>query len=194
MKLALFDFDGTITTQDSLEGFIQFGVGKRAYYTGLCRLAPMLLKYKLKLLANDVAKSQLLSYFFKGWSEEKFQTLANAYSTSEIDKIVRPNAIKKINWHKNEGHKVVLVTASMESWLKVWCEQQQVELLATRLEVIEGKITGKFLSKNCYGQEKVNRIKQAYNLTEYDTIFAYGDSSGDKEMLALANKPHYKYF
>ena len=55
-------------------------------------------------------------------------------------------------------------------------------------------ITGNFITKNCYGQEKVNRIKESYDLSKYDLIYAYGDSRGDKEMLELANNSFYKPF
>ena len=67
-------------------------------------------------------------------------------------------------------------------------------LLATELEITEGKITGKLRGKNCHGEEKVARIKAAYDLSKFENIFCYGDSEGDKPMLALATQAHYKPF
>lgn len=194
MWLSLFDFDGTITSKDSLADFIQYMVGKHAYYRGLMLLSPMLTAYKLKLISNHVAKETLISYFFKGWDRTQFQNMSDRYSIEKIDKIVRPNAIKRIRWHQKEGHKVVIVSASIECWLRKWSEKQNVELIATRLEMKNGKLTGKFATNNCYGIEKVNRIKEQYNLSEYSVIYAYGDSLGDKEMLSIATKRYYNYF
>ena len=194
MKLALFDFDGTITTKDSLVDFIQYAVGKPQYYFSLCQLSPLLIAYKLKIIPNDIAKERLLAYFFKGWDHSVFQKISDQYSITYIDKIVRLQAMEKIKWHQKEGHEVVIVSASMECWLQKWCEKYNVALISTKLEVIDKKITGKFSTKNCYGAEKVSRIKEQYNLSMYEVIFAYGDSAGDNEMLSIATKKYYKYF
>lgn len=193
-KIAFFDFDGTITTDDSLLKFIRFVVGDRRFLLGLVVLSPMLVLYKLKLIPNYKAKQKMLSYFFKVSSEEYFRKVANEYSLNHIEKILRPKAIEKINWHKNQGHKVVVVSASIECWLRPWCEKNNLELIATKLEIKDDIVTGKLLSKNCYGIEKVNRIKELYNLEKYDYIYAYGDSSGDKQMLEISHEKFYKPF
>ncbi len=192
--LVLFDFDGTITTSDSMIKFIRFVVGDFKFYTGMLKLSPMLLKYKLKLMPNYEAKEQMLYHFFKDINEHDFKKLAKEYSLNHIDKIVRPNALKKIKWHQQQGHTITLVSASMESWLKPWCDKYNIGLLSTKLEFKNNYLSGKFATKNCYGIEKVNRIKEQYNINDYEQIYAYGDSRGDKEMLELADKQHYRHF
>lgn len=79
---------------------------------------------------------------------------------TQIKKNLRKEAIKKINFHKKCGHTIVVISASMESWLKKWCDQQSVDLIATKLEIKNSKLTGKFLTKNCHGKEKVLRLKK----------------------------------
>ncbi len=192
--ISLFDFDGTITKDDSLIKFILFAAGNVKFIFGIALLSPMLVAYKLKFIPNYKAKQYMLSYFFKGMSEEKFMRIANEYSLNHIDTILRPKAMEKIVWHKEQGHKIVVVSASMECWLKPWCDKNELELIATKLEITNNKLTGKFASKNCYGPEKVNRIREIYNLKDYERIYAYGDSKGDMEMLGIADKKHYKYF
>ena len=192
--ISLFDFDGTITKDDSLIKFILFAAGNVKFVFGIALLSPMLVAYKLKFIPNYKAKQYMLSYFFKGMSEEKFMRIANEYSLNHIDTILRPKAMEKIAWHKEQGHKIVVVSASMECWLKPWCDKNELELIATKLEITNNKLTGKFASKNCYGPEKVNRIREIYNLKDYERIYAYGDSKGDMEMLGIADKKHYKYF
>lgn len=193
-KIAFFDFDGTITTDDSLLKFIRFVVGDRRFLLGLVVLSPMLVLYKLKLIPNYKAKQYMLSWFFKGMSKDAFLKVANEYSLVHIDKIVRQKAIEKINWHKNQGHKVVVVSASIECWLRPWCEKNGLELIATKLEIKDDIVTGKLLSKNCYGIEKVNRIKELYDLENFDYIYAYGDSDGDKQILEISHEKFYKPF
>ena len=109
-------------------------------------------------------------------------------------KIIKPKALKRIRWHQNNGHTVVIVSASIESWLKTWCQKNSLKLIATKIEHKGNKITGKLDGKNCYGPEKVTRIKESYNLKEFTNIYSYGDSSGDFEMLKIADKKFYRQF
>lgn len=194
MNIAFFDFDGTITKKDTLLEFIKYSVGSKNYFLGIFANLPMLLRFKLKLLANDEAKQRLLTYFFGNWSEDKFKTTAYNYSKNEIDKIVKKSAIEKIDWHKKNGDKVVVVSASLESWLKPWCEKNNLDLICTKMRFDEGRVSGRFLGKNCHGQEKADKIKESFDLKKYDKIYAYGDSSGDKQMLALSTHPHFRVF
>jgi phosphatidylglycerophosphatase C len=192
--IALFDFDGTITKKDSLVDFIQFVIGKPKYFISILYLSPMLVSYKLKLISNHLAKEKLVTYFFKGWNEDYFQKLADQYSSERLDKIICVQALEKIKWHQQSGHEIVVVSASMENWIKKWCTINNLELISTRLEIINSKLSGKFATRNCFGIEKVKRIKEKYDLEEYDLIYAYGDSIGDKQMLELANKSYYRCF
>ena len=192
--LVLCDFDGTITTDDSLIKFIRLVVGDFRFIIGLFFLSPVLFLYKIKLIPNYKAKEIMLSCFFKNYKEEEFIAIAKQYSLNHIDKILRPKAIEKLNWHKEENHKIVIVSASLDYWLRPWCEKNGYELIATKLEIINNKVTGKLASKNCFGEEKVKRINDRYKLSDYDYIYGYGDSRGDKEMLEITDKFLYKPF
>ena len=194
MDIAFFDFDGTVTTKDSMVDFIQYAIGKRKYYLGLIFLSKTLIAYKLKLISNHIAKERLISHYFKDWDTSKFKTIANQYSLEKIDTITRDSAIKKIKWHQQNKHKVVIVSASIDVWLEAWCKKNDITLIATQLKIKNNKLTGEFDSKNCYGIEKVSRIKEVFDLNLYKRIYVYGDSSGDKEMLAIASERFYKLF
>jgi len=192
--ITFFDFDGTITTDDSFIKFIRFVVGDTKTLWGMIYLSPMLIAYKLKFIPNYKAKQMMFSYFFKGMDEKQFLKVAKEYSLKHIDTILRQQAIEKITWHKEQGHKIVVVSASIECWLKPWCDKHGLELIATKIEMSNGIVTGRLLSKNCYGIEKVNRVQEQYNLSDYDYIYAYGDSRGDRELLGLADEHFYKPF
>ncbi len=194
MSLALFDFDGTITTRDSLPDFIQYAVGKPAYYLGLIALGPVLLLYLLGIISNHFAKEKLLAWHFKGWNLERFQQISEQYSLHKIDTMLRSEAIEKLQWHQQRGDRVIVVSASMESWLKPWCDARGLELLATRLAVSNNLLTGKFETANCHGEEKIRRVRLMVDLESFDAIYAYGDSSGDSAMLAVANHAFYRKF
>ena len=194
--IAFFDFDGTITKQDSFIDFIKYYYGLHRIILGFIYLAPILLFYKLKIVANYLAKEKTLKYFFGNVSENEFKKKAKEYSLKKITSILRSTASKKINWHRQNKHQIVVVSASIEDWLKPYCQQNNFDLIASKLEIKENKITGKLLGKNCYAMEKVKRIQEKYNLVEYQEIYVYGDSKGDLPMLKLAskNKNFYRCF
>lgn len=194
MVLAIFDFDGTISCRDSFRHFLQYAVGRPVYYRGLVLLSPTLIAYALGLLSNHVAKQKVFAHFFRGCTTEDFAALAEKYSFSEIRKIVRPAALVKIEWHQKQGHKVVVVSAAITSWLNYWCTAQGVDLVATEVEEEDQVLTGKFRTPNCYGSEKVNRLKGQYDFSGIDYVYAYGDSRGDREILELADEKYYRCF
>lgn len=192
--LALFDFDGTVSTKDSLIEFTKYAVGTTSFFLGMARLSPMLIQYKLKLIRNDIAKQKMLTYFFGDWDESRFKEIAKQYAEQEIDKMVRPKALERIKWHQQQNHEISLVSASIEDWLRAWCDKQGIKIIATQLEYKQGKVTGRFATPNCYGPEKAVRVKAAYQLEHYGEIYAYGDTSGDKQLLEISTKPHYRFF
>ena len=194
MNLALFDFDGTITTDDSLLKFIRYAVGDLKAFWGMVLLSPTLVAYKLKFIPNYKAKERMFSYFFKGMSEKDFQEITRSFSLNKIDTFLNPKAMEKVLWHKNQGHTVVVVSASIENWLKPWCDKNNLALIGTKIKIEDSKVAGTFLSKNCYGIEKVNRIKEVYDTKDFSYIYAYGDSKGDKELLDLADSKNYRVF
>lgn len=194
MNLVCFDFDGTITYDDSLLGFIAYVVGFKKFFKGVLKLSPILVGYKLKIISNNFARRALLTHFFKGMSEDKFARISYKYSATHIDDILIPKAMQKIKQYKENGDKIVIVSASLEDWLKPWCDKMDLGLLATKIERKNGVITGEILGKNCYAKEKVRRIKETFDLSKFDKIIAYGDSRGDKEMIEFADEGYYKFF
>ena len=194
MNLVLFDFDGTITRDDSLLEFVAYVVGFKKFFRGILVLSPILAAYKLGLASNNFTRRKLLDYFFAGMSADKFDKICKKYSTTHIEDILKQSAMDKIASYKAAGDKIVIVTASLEDWLRPWCEAQGLDLLGTKIRRKGGIITGEIEGQNCYGAQKVARVRAAYDVQAFDRIIAYGDSRGDREMLEFADEAHYKAF
>lgn len=192
--LALFDFDGTITTTDSYAQLLRFIVGDLRFAGGVTLLGPLLLGFKLGILPNYLVKPMVTKWFLNGFEREKFNELAQSFVKERLNRLVRPAAMKKILWHLQQQHRVIVVSASFEDYLQFWCQQHRLELIGTRLEWVDDRITGRFATRNCYGPEKVIRIREYLNLDDYDEVYAYGDSRGDREMLEIAQHKGYRVF
>lgn len=192
--LVLFDFDGTITKRDSLKDFLIFYHGWAKVLLGLIVLSPILTLFIARIISNHSAKQILLRYFFGMEPLAVFNAKCHDFAIQHIPKIIRAEAFKAINQHLSNQETVVVVSASPENWVKPWCDIMGLLCIATRLEVKNNKVTGNYSGNNCYGQEKVRRIKERFNLSDFESIIAYGDSRGDQEMLELADYKNYKPF
>jgi HAD superfamily hydrolase (TIGR01490 family) len=193
-EIAFFDFDGTITKRDTLLEFIKFSKGIFGFYFGLLVNLPFLIAFKLGFISNQSAKEKVLRFFFHNTPIAIFQERCANFSKNVLPKLIRPKALEEIQRLKQKNTIVVVVSASPENWIEDWAKKLQLEVIGSRLEIREGKLTGKILGKNCHGDEKVNRISEVYNLSNYYIVAAYGDSRGDKPMLQLAEKAYYKPF
>jgi len=193
-SIAFFDFDGTITTRDTLLEVIKYFKGRRSFYTGFFLNSPFLVAYKLNLIGNQQAKERILSYFFGGMTTQDFQQRCDEFAENKIPSLLRQGAVEEMERLRQAGTEIVIVSASAGNWIKKWAVKNGLSLIATKLEMKEDQLTGRIEGKNCYGQEKVRRIKEEYDLSGYEEILCYGDSGGDRPMLALATQGFYKPF
>lgn len=193
-RIAFFDFDGTITTKDTMLEFIRFKSGAFMFYIGFILYSPWLVAYKLRIISNQRAKEMILRFFFGKMTLEEFDRHCAAFNEQIIPSLIRNKALSEIKLLKEKGVEIVVVSASPENWVRRWCQSEGIHCLATRLHSDNGKLSGRIAGNNCHGHEKVARIRQAYNLDEFEEIFCYGDTNGDKPLLALATIAFYKPF
>ena len=193
-RLVLFDFDGTLTTKDTLMVFIRYYAGLPKMILGFLVLSPVLIAYKLRLMNNQTAKELVMKFFFGKSLHAEFQESCDAFARTIIPGLIREKALETIHHYKEDNAEIAVVSASPENWVAPWCKEQSIVCLSTRMQIADSRITGMIDGNNCYGSEKVRRIKEVFDLSAYDEIIAYGDTSGDREMLAVAHHGNYKPF
>lgn len=193
-SIAFFDFDGTITSKDTLFEILKFTKGRFAFYTGFFILSPVLVAHKLKLVSSHKTKEIVLTYFLKGMDATLFDSLCRKFADTRLPDLLRSSALHEIRRHLKNKTKVVIVSASAENWILPWSKQFKIECIATKLETENGKLTGKIEGRNCNGEEKVISIQKKFNLTDYSKIYGYGDSGGDQQMLSISTESFYKPF
>ena len=195
-KIYAFDFDGTLTTKDTLLEFIRFAKGSGQMFHGFLLFSPLLILMKLHLFPNWKVKQKIFSYFFKGMKIDDFNALCTRFAERNKH-LLRPAGIEKVRQAIDEEHNTVLIiSASIDNWVRPFFDEidKKIQVLGTQIETKEGRLTGQFTSKNCYGEEKVNRLTALYPHREAYYLIAFGDSRGDKELLAFADKGFYKPF
>lgn len=192
--LVLFDFDGTITSRDTLFAFAKFVSGRFQFLFGLIILLPVLIGHRLGIVSAQRAKEAFLTYYFEGFDLKGFNERCVQFASGILNKYIRPEALDSIQSYSANGAKMVIISASPENWIIPWAHRYNIEVISTRLDVQGGKLTGKLKGKNCNYEEKAVRIQQKIDLSKYSKIIAYGDSDGDKAMFALASKTYFKPF
>jgi phosphatidylglycerophosphatase C len=192
--VAAFDFDGTLTRRDTMFPFLLFVVGWRTFIRHLIVLAPTLVGYGLGLIRNDIAKECVFIRFLSGMSLDVLEDKAKKFAVQKLPTLLRTEAMQRLAWHKQQGHRCIVISASLEIYLQPWANQIGFDdVLATQLKMQHGeKITGKLLASNCFGIEKVRRLEKLLGNRDSYTLYAYGDSRGDKELLAYADYPYYR--
>lgn len=203
-----FDFDGTLTTRDTFLAFIRHAKGTAAFVWGMFCHAPWLVMMKLGLYPNWKAKQRVFAHFFKGMSLDDFNQ-ACWFFAYDKRRLIRPQGLDAIRRAQADGARVLVVSASVENWVERCLEAALATAprqsdapadvappvtLCTKVEVKDGHLTGRLLGKNCYGPEKVARIKALLPNREEYQLIAFGDSRGDKELLEYADERHFKPF
>jgi phosphatidylglycerophosphatase C len=180
--VAAFDFDGTLTQRDSLLPFLWQAVGWNGFACHAFLLAPTLARYGLGMIPNDVAKQRVLRQFFAGINIATLREKATQFAVHELPRLIRPATARRFDWHKQQGHRCIVVSASLELYVRPWALKMGFDdVLASRLETrADGSVTGNLLGKNCYGIEKVRRLEELLGARSGYTLYAYGDSRGDK--------------
>lgn len=181
MTYAFFDFDGTITTGDSFMPFLRHQLGPGKFALKMLQLSPVLAAYGLKLMANQRAKEKVLEATVKGKMEMEILRAAEEFFPQLK---LLPAGLAKLKEEQAAGRRCVLVSASPELFLRTWADKlgfQQV--IATRLEIANGLLTGKLVGANCYGPEKVRRIEEELGAGAWADSCGYGDSRADLPML-----------
>lgn len=188
--IAAFDFDGTLTTKESLIQFIKF-THKTTFPLKLLHSLPTLLKSSIGLASRQEAKESILTSLYKNIPRTELEALGQNFADNTIDSFLNPPLIEKLHWHQQQGHICVLVSANIEVYLKPWAKRHNLQhVLCSELATSpEGLITGKLSKPNCWGPEKARQLLLLISSQNYQPsqIYAYGDSRGDRELLQLAN-------
>lgn len=192
MNLALFDFDGTITTRDTYTKFVFSSTKSVRLVIGIFLLFPAIILHKAGLLSASKIRPLISRVAFMGIPEKQLDASAERFVSKYLPSVLRGGMLQKIAEHKENGDHVVIVSASISPYLKIWCKRHEVDLICSELEVRNGRLTGAYLNGDCSSERKVARIKERIDLSLYSKIFAYGDSEEDYPMLNLAHTSFYR--
>jgi phosphatidylglycerophosphatase C len=190
--VAAFDVDGTLTTRDCVVPFLRL-VGGTGRLTGGLALAAGRVVPALARRDRDALKAESARVVFTGRAEHDVEAAGASFAARIEQAWLRRDTLTRMHWHRIAGHRVVLVSASFGAYLRPLGRRLVTDgVLATELEIDDtGRCTGALLGGNCRGVEKVTRLHawldEHHGGRSAVELWAYGDSSGDRHLLADAD-------
>jgi phosphatidylglycerophosphatase C len=189
--VAAFDFDKTLSTRDNVLPFLCTAAGKRRVIWAIVRAYPRLFQAWLDEKQRDGAKAALVRGTLTGYDAARLDEVATRFAADVVARHMRTDVVNRIEWHRQQGHQLVIVSASLTVYLEPIAARLGGfdAVLATDLEVgDDGLLTGELIGPNVRGAEKVRRL-DAWLGNRPAFVWAYGDSSGDRELFARADQP-----
>jgi phosphatidylglycerophosphatase C len=188
--VAAFDVDGTLTTGDCVTPFLRRAAGRRLWTT--------LLRHPLALAAAAARRDrdrlkELACSALRGSESTEIEHLGEVFAREVGAGRLRDDTVARLRRHRELGHTVILASASLDPYLVPLGRSLGVDaVVCTVLERgRDGRLTGRLVGANCRGAEKARRVRgwlREHDLADAE-LWAYGDSSGDDELLALADRP-----
>ncbi len=192
MNLALFDFDGTITTREVLPAFVYSAVPPARLRIGKLLLAPWVAGYKLGWVSGISIREKIARAGFRGMREADYLAAGERFAREALPLVLRPEAMARIAWHKAQGDTIVVVSGGFDVYLSHWCRAHGLELICSKLEVADGALTGRYEGAQCVRDEKARRVRERYALGDFDVVYAYGDTPEDFALLEIADHRWYR--
>lgn len=191
--VAAFDVDGTLTTRDCVVPYLVLVRGRSGLVADLGRASPGLVGPLLRRDRSSL-RAVVTQRSLGGRPIDELTRIGEGFAERVASERLRPDTVARVRWHLDQGHEVVLVSASYELYLHRLAELLGVRAaLGTRIAALDGVATGALDGPNCRGPEKVVRLHRWLADHHGDRsqveLWAYGDSAGDAELLADADHP-----
>ncbi len=186
-RVAAFDFDGTLARRDTLLGFLVEATSLHRVAGALAAQAPAYLR---RTATRDELKERVISRLLRHQERARVEALGADYAVGLVH-LLRPEMSERVRWHRSQGHELVIVSASMRFYLDPLAETLGFDhVIAVDLETgPDGRLTGALAGPNVRGPEKARRLRAWLGDERPAELWAYGDSSGDDELLAMADHP-----
>ena len=195
IEIVVFDFDGTITTDDTYRLFLRYYAGNLKWAYKILLLLPIFIGYGLKVVDRNKAKIYVTRRFFKNAPVSELQAKAAQFAQDVIPKLIRPQAQARLDEKKINPESLYICSASIAPYLRAWGASQGIKnILATELEISGDRYTGEIKGWNIWGEGKMRRILAEFAPHPVCIIEAYGDSRGDREMLHAAEASYFRPF
>jgi phosphatidylglycerophosphatase C len=192
--VAAFDFDGTLTIRDCVVPFLDRVAGRVGLVAGILK-QPLALAGAVVHRDRDRMKAVAVRAAFTGREADAVSAIGTEFAATVAGSWLRADTTARLAWHRQQGHHIVLVSASLGAYLHAVGKILGVDAVLCTEAIVgpDGRYTGEMAGGNCRGPEKIRRLESwmgEIRISEAE-VWAYGDSRGDRELLAAARHPFF---
>jgi HAD superfamily hydrolase (TIGR01490 family) len=189
--IAIFDLDGTITRRDTYLAYLCYVLRRRALRALNCFGLPFaVIRFKLGQIKSDEIKCAFLKAIMSNCTRSEAQEFTAAFVACRFVKMIKPMALERIDWHRKQGHELVLATASLDVYAEAIGRSLGFEhTVATRAAWRDEKLTGQLDGENLKGEAKLAAVRRLLGdlNREGARIVAYSDDQSDLPLLRFAD-------
>lgn len=194
-RVAAFDFDGTLSDRDTLVPFLARVAGRRRFAAVSAKLGLLGAGRRIPLSDRDRMKELMIRDLLGGMEEARLRELGEIYARDVLISRMNPAALERLHEHRRENHEVVFVSASLVYYLDPIARSLEVDaVIAVEPTSVNGILDGSLTHPNVRAEQKALRLAEWLEHTRTDDsdvqrvdLWAYGNSSGDHELLAMAD-------
>jgi len=187
---AIFDLDYTLTQRGTWGRFVWQSVKSRPqlWLPLLISTLTFQLQYKLGKRPRGAVKKTMMKWSLQRHDKSTLKKMAEAFAEKEVQFGLRPGGIAALNYHKQQGHHVIIASAAVDLIVAPIAERLNIDdFVSTELSwTRSGQLLSDFASPNCYGEAKLIRVKEQLSKISkhksYKAIF-YSDSKADLPVL-----------
>ena len=185
-KIIFTDLDGTLTLKDTYTKFVLQNLRVGVVVKNLYKLGSMVVKHQLKIYNDDDVKMNTFKMFFEGYDREA--TLDGFAQSIPWNRKV----LELIEAKRQEGYKVIIVTASPDIYVKYVCDYLGYDGFISTKTMESGRyLCGAFDGRVCNFEEKPKRILEFLDGIKPEHTISYGNSSGDFAMLEFCDESYF---
>jgi phosphatidylglycerophosphatase C len=187
--VAVFDFDGTLSTGTSGLRFFRQLLGSAGVAWMVVRHLPSAVAYGLRY-RHEECLDRFNHYVFRGRRADEVIRVAGDFARHAMPRELLPAGMARLRAHQARGDRCVIVSRAYAWCLEPWARTVGVtEVIGTRLEVgPDGRLTGRMLEPSCDGEHKRARLLALLGARDRWEVHVYGDSAGDHAMFDEADR------
>jgi HAD superfamily hydrolase (TIGR01490 family) len=197
LKLFAFDFDKTVTTSDTILPLCRFLSKRFNSSSSFFYIQLLFAGYRLKFISSKKFKEMIIKYLLENKSLAEVESAILEFYKSNYKELFNHLIVELILEQKKAGDRIIVVTSNLDLFVRPVKKLLPIdEVFGTKVRVSDASVSGSIEGENCSGLVKAKVVKEFSEKFKFDKIVAYGDSSGDFDILKLADESYiaeYKF-
>ncbi len=198
MRVAIFDFDGTLYKKETFNLLMNYFKEHPVYGSRYKRfyrsILPPYIGYKMRLVKESNMKKQMMQRYLRSFSGLTAAELDTYFAEVAVamKEDFNQEVVSKLHTHVQNGDYVMIVSGAYTPLLKAITKELPVDaIIGTEVPIINNKLNEHEEIDHVQAERKNERIHEALldKQVDWESSYAYGDSFSDLSVLNLVGHP-----